>query len=86
MKQIIFCDIENKVEHGGILLDDGDVVCGCCGGLIPQDEIENACDEEGKEILSELGITYDCGKEMTTYRILKVFPKWEDLDDFIKIL
>ena len=59
MKQIIFCDIENKTEHGGILLDDGDIVCGCCGGLIPQNEIENACDGEGKEILSELGITYD---------------------------
>jgi hypothetical protein len=34
MKQIKFKDLENDVIHGGILLDNGDVVCGCCGGLL----------------------------------------------------
>lgn len=37
-KQIKFYDIENEVIHGGILLDDGDIICACCGGLIPVDE------------------------------------------------
>lgn len=33
MKQIKFYDIEQDVDLGGILLDNGDVVCGCCGGV-----------------------------------------------------
>ena len=32
-KQIKFVDLENNSTHGGILLDDGNVVCGCCGGI-----------------------------------------------------
>lgn len=39
MRQVKIHDIENDVTHIGILLDDGSVVCGCCGGLIPNDEI-----------------------------------------------
>ena len=29
---------ENSLYHGGILLEDGSVICGCCGGLFPADE------------------------------------------------
>lgn len=39
MKQVMFYDKANKVKHGGILTDQGDIICGCCGGLIPADEI-----------------------------------------------
>ena len=39
MKQIKFYDIENDCVHFGILTDEGDIICGCCGGLIPSDEI-----------------------------------------------
>lgn len=39
MKQCIIYDKANDMKHGGILLDNGDVICGCCGGLIPADEI-----------------------------------------------
>lgn len=39
MKQVMFYDKENDMKHGGILTDDGDIICGCCGGLIPCDEI-----------------------------------------------
>lgn len=39
MKQVKFKDKENDVILGGILLDDGDLVCACCGGLIPADEL-----------------------------------------------
>ena len=38
MKQIMFKDIENKSIHGGILLDNGDVICCCCGSLISAKE------------------------------------------------
>jgi hypothetical protein len=38
MKQIKFLDVKNAVYHGGILLDDGSVICGCCGGLLEADE------------------------------------------------
>ena len=39
MIQVKFKDNEAKQIHGGILLDDGSIVCGCCGGLISSDEI-----------------------------------------------
>lgn len=38
MTQIKFLDKENNEVHGGILLDDGSIICACCGGLIPADE------------------------------------------------
>lgn len=37
-KQIKFKDIENDAICGGILLDDGNVVCGCCGGIFEASE------------------------------------------------
>lgn len=39
MKQIKFGDLENKTTHGGILMDDGNVICGCCGGVYEADEM-----------------------------------------------
>lgn len=36
-KQVIFCDQEGTV-HAGLLLDDGYIVCGCCGSLIEPDD------------------------------------------------
>lgn len=37
-KQIMFVDLENKTTHGGILLTNGNVVCGCCGCIFEADE------------------------------------------------
>ena len=31
-------DLENECIHGAILLDNGDAICGCCGGLLEADE------------------------------------------------
>lgn len=38
MKQIKFIDLENNEIHGGILLENGDCICGCCGGIHKSDE------------------------------------------------
>ena len=41
MKQIKFVDYmepDKKEIHGGILLDNGDCICGCCGGIFKADE------------------------------------------------
>ena len=38
MKQCKILDMENGGYHGGILLDDGSVICGCCGSILPADE------------------------------------------------
>lgn len=46
MKQVKFIDKANNVIHGGILTDEGDIICGCCGGLIPSDEIGPEYDHE----------------------------------------
>lgn len=37
MKQVIFLDNEGTV-HAGIALEDGGVICGCCGGYIEPDD------------------------------------------------
>lgn len=37
-KQIMFKDLDGEDKHGGILLDNGDVICGCCGGIFEADE------------------------------------------------
>lgn len=50
MKQVRFIDKENEVIHGGILTDEGDIICGCCGGLIPSDEIGPEYDHEILEV------------------------------------
>lgn len=39
MKQVKFFDTEDNDIHGGLLLDNGDIVCACCGRIIPADEI-----------------------------------------------
>lgn len=41
MKQIKFYDKENDSTHGGILTDDGEIICGCCGGLIEKEDVES---------------------------------------------
>lgn len=33
-KQVVFKDKFEGGVHAGIALDDGSVICGCCGGLI----------------------------------------------------
>ena len=34
MKQVKFIELEEPTHYiGGILTDNGDVICGCCGGL-----------------------------------------------------
>lgn len=53
MKQVMFYDKENDVKHGGILTDDGDIICGCCGGLIPADEIGDDCDHQILEVFDD---------------------------------
>lgn len=39
-KQIILLDKEDAPfqKHAGIMLDNGDVVCACCGGLLEASE------------------------------------------------
>jgi transcription elongation factor Elf1 len=37
-KQIVFKD--DQGIQGGILLDDGTIICACCGGEMPMDERE----------------------------------------------
>jgi len=37
-KQILFEDLELNNSHAGILLDSGDVLCSCCGGIFEKSE------------------------------------------------
>lgn len=38
IKMVRFRDLVNEAILGGILLDDGTIICGCCGGLIEKDD------------------------------------------------
>lgn len=46
MVQCKFYDKENDATHGGIIDDDGNIICGCCGCIIEANDIG---DEENKE-------------------------------------
>lgn len=61
MKQIKYKDIENDVICGGIRLDDGDIICACCGSLIPVDEQDA---EYGFELLEEYDNWVDFSNEI----------------------
>ena len=37
-KQVKFFDKEFQEFHGGILINDEILICGCCGGVITKDE------------------------------------------------
>lgn len=73
MKQVCFMDLENtnhdgsNIIHGGILTADGDIICGCCGGLIPSDEIAKSGEST----------------EAKQAQILEVYDTWVDLDETI---
>lgn len=51
MKQCKFYDKENDVVHDGIIDDSGNIICGCCGGIIESDEIGDS-DECTHEIIA----------------------------------
>lgn len=54
MVQVKIYDRENKLEHGGIVLEDGSILCGCCGGIIASDEISiKHCKEDSLRYLNE---------------------------------
>lgn len=40
MRQILFKILEGGTTHAGFLLENGDVVCGCCGEIFEADEVE----------------------------------------------
>ena len=40
VKQIRFRDLENNVTLGGILVDNEYIICGCCGGRIYLEDME----------------------------------------------
>lgn len=52
MKQVKFLDKQNEDVHAGILTDEGNIICMCCGGLIEADETGKG-DEFDYEILEE---------------------------------
>ena len=53
MKQIKFHEVGENIEIGGILLDDGNIVCGCCGSLFEPKDVEIIREYENWIDLSE---------------------------------
>lgn len=63
MKQCKFYDKENKEVHGGILMDDGNIICGCCGSLIESDDIGDS-DDCGFKIIEVYDVWIDLTLEI----------------------
>ena len=40
MQMVKFKDLENNTILGGILTDEGNIICGCCGSLIEKDDFQ----------------------------------------------
>lgn len=68
-KQVLFLDLEGVV-HAGLLLDDGYIVCGCCGSLMePGDYLLLHVYKEWVDIEEEI-----CGDDL----LLKDFQRKVD--------
>ena len=39
MQMVKFKDLENNTILGGILTDEGNIICRCCGSLIEKDDV-----------------------------------------------
>ena len=53
MKQIKFHEVGEDIEIGGILIDDGNIVSGCCGSLFEPEDVEIIKEYESWIDLSE---------------------------------
>ena len=71
MKQVMFKDLDNGEYHGGILTDDKGIICGCCGGIIPGDEVVWR-----KPTQKDL-------EEGASAQVVKVYDLWVNLDEEI---
>ena len=61
MKQVKFIELEEPTHYiGGILTDNGDVICGCCGGVFVKDE----WDDLGIVIITEYNTWINLDKEI----------------------
>lgn len=40
MKQVKFLDKYVNEVKGGLLLDNGDIICGCCGTILKANQVE----------------------------------------------
>lgn len=63
MKQIKFKDCEGSI-FGGIQLDNGNVICGCCGSIYPLDEIGKLSDGSEIEIIKTYEDWVDFSQEI----------------------
>ena len=73
IKQVKFKELETNDIHGGILLDNGDLICGCCGGIFEADE-----KGETWELLKEYDNWVSLDDEI-------IGDDWEDEEDIITV-
>ena len=59
-KQVKFLDKNNQEIHGGILVNNEALICGCCGGVFIKDEWENS----GIEIVKEYNYWVNLDEEI----------------------
>lgn len=86
MTQVKIYDIENNAILGGILTDNGSVICACCEGLITEDEIIYELEayknnyEVEDDIEAGLEAALDDGY---THIIVETYSNWIDLSQEI---
>lgn len=80
MVQVKIYDLDSKLSHGGIVLDNGDIVCACCGSLIERDKIYVDAEKfTGNETFEEIRDFYGNNEiEKCSTRILQVYKTWVD--------
>ena len=85
MKQTKFYDRENDIVLGGIIDDDGNIICGCCGGLIEKDEIsiKNCINSDTKIFDTTIKNFYKNDDKDCTCDIIEIYETWIDLTNEI---
>lgn len=86
MTQVKIYDIENNEFHGGIMLSDGSVICGCCGGLIEEGEIiyELEAYKNNYEVKDDIEAGLEAAlNDGYTHIIVETYSNWIDLSEEI---
>ena len=81
-KQVLFKSDDSDGVQAGIQEDNGDIICGCCGGIIEKDEV-SIMHCQG-EYVNEVKHFYENNEEENcSHDIIEVFEYWIDLSDAI---
>ena len=85
MFQVKVLDIKNNVVVGGMIMDNHDFICGCCGSIISkyQIAISDTTKYDSSKLMEAFKNIYPTKNENTLFIIEHVYKTWINLTETI---